>query len=247
MAYAALRSSLHDLHIKQPASKETQKITVEMLVELGFRSWQDLVGADETIIADRNLSAEVTALFLCIVEAADTKHAANRETDGRCLKVQRRNSMPSGSSESAGNVLAVIQREAKDGPSSLTIPGVGTTLTPAAGSRAIADAIRGGMCAKELVAHARVQTILASAPSVIPTAKSALKCWGLFADDVLAARGKHLPPTVAGLLAFSLIFRNAGTFSNYLAGLKLSCQLVGIDAGAIFCRPTYQKSKDSGG
>ena len=44
-------------------------------------------------------------------------------------------------------------------------------------------------------------------------------------------------------MAFSLLFRNVGTFRNYFAGLKLACHAVGIEADDVFSHPFIKRAK----
>jgi hypothetical protein len=81
--------------------------------------------------------------------------------------------------------------------------------------------------------HAWVQQAVASvvvnsAPSSVRPARSALRWYAEFADEVLGAKGVHLPPSPQGLAAWSLLFRRAETFSNYIGYLRLGCHILGL-------------------
>ena len=52
-----------------------------------------------------------------------------------------------------------------------------------------------------------------------------------------------MPPSVQNLVAFSCIFSNKGTFANYLGGLKLGCDLVGVDSGGVFDHALVKRAK----
>jgi hypothetical protein len=72
--------------------------------------------------------------------------------------------------------------------------------------------------------------IARSAAGSLSTAKSALRGWAAFADQVL---GEHLPPSARGLAAWSQCFRCSSTFSNYVSYLKLGCCVLGLDHGQV--------------
>ena len=45
-------------------------------------------------------------------------------------------------------------------------------------------------------------------------------------------RGKEFPPSVDGILAWSQLFRSAGTFGNYVSYVRLGCQILGVSDAA---------------
>jgi hypothetical protein len=82
----------------------------------------------------------------------------------------------------------------------------------------------------EWVRRARMDAIIGSAPLSIPSAISALRCWGAFADKALGANGDHFPPTIEGLLSWSRLFRCSRTFANYVAKVRLACHIADVSA-----------------
>ena len=69
-----------------------------------------------------------------------------------------------------------------------------------------------------------------------------MRAWGAFADGVLKLNGRHLPPTVEGLFAFSSMFRSVGTYTNYVGSVAFACELAGVSAAA--CRdPLLRRAK----
>jgi hypothetical protein len=54
-----------------------------------------------------------------------------------------------------------------------------------------------------------------------------------FAGKVLNLKGAEMPPTVEGVLAWSLLFRCPGTFQNYVGYLRLACQLARVSSLAL--------------
>ena len=73
---------------------------------------------------------------------------------------------------------------------------------------------------------------------------SVLKCWSQFAvHHKFAKEGAELPPTSAGLIAWSRMFSCSGTFGNYTSKLKLACELDGVSTKA----PKHDSLKRWGG
>ena len=89
---------------------------------------------------------------------------------------------------------------------------------------------------------ARTQALLGSCPRSIASFKSGLRCYMNFASDVLGMHGRELPPSVEGLLAWSGLFRCAETYSNYLAHVRLGCELVGASSAALD-HPSIRRAK----
>ena len=83
------------------------------------------------------------------------------------------------------------------------------------------------------VDQAMQDVVVRSAPGSLASAKSALRGWAAFADQVLEANGRHLPPTTKGLAAWSQCFRRADTFGNYVAYVKLGCHMLGLSTDEV--------------
>ena len=62
--------------------------------------------------------------------------------------------------------------------------------------------------------------------------KSGMRCWFAFARNVLGVKGPVFPPTQAGILAWSNVFRCKATFSNYLGYVRTGCLIVGVETDA---------------
>ena len=92
----------------------------------------------------------------------------------------------------------------------------------------------------EWVADARVKAILGSCSKTLPSVRSGILCYIAFADE-LAAPGKvqnYFPPRVDTLVAWSLMFRCEGTWSNYLGYVRTACMLTFASTQAscvLFC------------
>ena len=78
------------------------------------------------------------------------------------------------------------------------------------------------------LAAARTNAILGSCPKSLKSLISGLRCWFCFAQQELRLTGRELPPTVDGLLQFSVLFRCKGTFRNYVGYIRTACELVGF-------------------
>jgi hypothetical protein len=105
-------------------------------------------------------------------------------------------------------------------------------LGPKKAAAALATAIARGADAADWVERARTEAVVLSAPHSLKSAQSALRAWGDFADRVLGAKGRHLPPTEAGLVAWSRLFRRSGTYANYVGYIALACDIMGVSADA---------------
>ena len=76
--------------------------------------------------------------------------------------------------------------------------------------------------------------LLESAGASLRTVESALRCWAAFAEGVLGVGASHLPPTTAGLVLFSRIFRNAQTYANYVSAIRMACQVAGLSTQGLY-------------
>lgn len=74
--------------------------------------------------------------------------------------------------------------------------------------------------------EARLAAILGSCPKSIERSKCGMRCWIAFARHFLGITGSVWPPTEEGLLAWSNLFRDSRTFSNYLGYLRTGCLVV---------------------
>ena len=92
------------------------------------------------------------------------------------------------------------------------------------------------------IEQARVQALIGSCPRSLPSVLSGMRCWFAFAQRVLKLQGQELPPPLQGLLAWSTLFRHEGTFANYLAHVRLACQLVGAST-AVFSDAALKRAK----
>ena len=108
------------------------------------------------------------------------------------------------------------------------LAGVGRDMGPQKAALVLAQAKGQGLDMGAYIKVARVEAMLQSCPKSLASHASALRCWALFSDTVLGANGRHLPPSVEGLVAWSTTFRTANVFGNYLAGVRFACQLADI-------------------
>ena len=106
------------------------------------------------------------------------------------------------------------------------------TLGPRKAAEALVADVAKGLDAEVWVAKARAEAVVLSAPHSLQSMRSGLRAWGHFADRVLGAGGRHLPPTEAGLVAWSRLFRCAGTYSNYVSYVGMACDIAGVSAAA---------------
>jgi len=71
-----------------------------------------------------------------------------------------------------------------------------------------------------------------------------MRFWAWFALNVLQISGDVLPPSLDGLLQWSRLFRNRGTFGNYLSYVKLACEIQGAPV-SVFAHPSLARAKES--
>ena len=84
----------------------------------------------------------------------------------------------------------------------------------------------------EWVASAKVAALTGSCPRSLGSVKCGVAAWCAFARQILGRGGHELPPTLDGLLAWSVTFRCSGTFSNYVSYVKLACLACGLNTDA---------------
>jgi hypothetical protein len=168
------------------------------------------------------LAADMAALAARAIKCATLQGTARREMPQKSSRCER--------DQNARAAVAQIVQAQKQEPNSAA-PGmqdVGKHMTPMQGVRAVLGVIEAGADTRQLVEKWRVETVLQSAPGSLARFASGLRCWAAFADGVLRARGRHLPPSAQGLVAWSRIFRNPGTFMNYVGSLRFGCDLANL-------------------
>ena len=73
--------------------------------------------------------------------------------------------------------------------------------------------------------------------------KAGLRCWFAFSVAVLHVRAdRALPPSVRGLVSWSLVFKCAGTFANYVSHVKIGCLLAGVPID-VFEHPVVKRAR----
>ena len=105
-------------------------------------------------------------------------------------------------------------------------------LGPRKAAEALAASLLSSDDAGAWVKRARTEAVVLSAPHSLRSVQSGVRAWGHFADRVLRAGGRHLPPSPEGLAAWSRLFRRAGTFANYVGYVALACDIAGVSAEA---------------
>jgi len=111
------------------------------------------------------------------------------------------------------------------------IAGVGNYV-PRHAARLVQEAFTGQLTA-EWAEKARVTALLGICPRSHTSFISGYMCWMGFAGNVLNLKGYEMPPTLEGVLAWSVLFRCPGTFQNYVGYLRLACQLARVSTLAL--------------
>ena len=110
---------------------------------------------------------------------------------------------------------------------------IGTTVGPTSAIKRLRDELRCDEDRSRWVAKARVEALVGGCQKSLPSVKSGLRCYMAFASTVLRKPRRSLPPSVDDLLAWSMTFRCAETFSNYLGHIRLGCLLAGVATDAL--------------
>ena len=94
----------------------------------------------------------------------------------------------------------------------------GAKLKPRTSIEHLSRQFEEGFDRQDWIGRARIAALLGACPKSKASFKSGVRCYIAFAMQVLAkCREEVLPPSVDDLLAWSMVFRCADTFSNYLA------------------------------
>ena len=65
--------------------------------------------------------------------------------------------------------------------------------------------------------------------STIESTISGVRCWAAFANEIIGVpEGKELPPSTAGLVAWSRVFRCKNTFQKYVGKVRVACLLAEV-------------------
>ena len=94
------------------------------------------------------------------------------------------------------------------------------------------------------LANARVAALMGSIPRSQKSFLSGMRSYLTFAGLFGCSAGRELPPSVKVLLAWSELFRCAGTFANYLGHVRLGCQLMEVSGDAA-SDPAMKRAKSS--
>ena len=89
---------------------------------------------------------------------------------------------------------------------------------------------------------ARVEAVVGSCKKSLPSAKSGMRAWITFFRDLLGKTGSSFPPELDDLLAWSRLFQHEGTFCNYVAYVRLGCEIVGAPID-VFGHPSVKRAK----
>lgn len=185
----------------------------------GFEFVEDLGGLNEHIISELDVSPEDSVFLQRVAAGVSAKASAAR------------------SSKRAANVevpllpVPVLQR-VEDGVRNKRCATEVAGLGPTQALKRLTGAFSEGASKVEWLEQARLQALLGSCPHSHKSFQSGLRCYVAFAVKVLGLPGRELPPTIASLLAWSTLFRCAGTFSNYVGHVKLACQIAQVSTAA---------------
>ena len=191
--------------------------------------------------------AEVDLFFISPAERALASKMIHRalvvtsSSRSNELEVETINPAAKGSRAQRQSAVALVDRltpdemlrqggALEDGARDMNLVGLGTTLKPSEAVRALAVAKTRGCNVSGLLAdqvdRLKAHSTLASLPSV----RSGVRNWHLFATLVLGyEEGCTLPPRESkDVIAWAASFRNCGTASNYVGYVKWCCIYTGL-------------------
>ena len=91
---------------------------------------------------------------------------------------------------------------------------------------------------------ARLEAIIGSCRRCLPSVKSGNSCYFAFVRAVCGQSVRLFPPRFEWLQSWAMLFRNAGTFSNYLGYVKTGCLIANADT-SVFDHPAIARAKMS--
>ena len=225
--FNALKASLNCLRVRRSVEKEVRDEALRTLADVGIRSWQDLLGLDDGILAGRRLTSAARTLCVELIDAANEQAARANCPSVRPAKLQRTNSVSQSCIPAAPPCPFLILSKAES-------PGARVNLCvgPSSACKQLAVSCSTTVERRAWLEGARVTAILGSSPHSLSSIRSGLRCWYSFAQCVLQKHRSELPPSTNDLLAWSTLFRCGATFSNYLNYVRIGCHLVGVSSEA---------------
>ena len=107
------------------------------------------------------------------------------------------------------------------------------TAGPQATLKAFCKAVPTAQARSDWLREAYSNALLGSCPRSVASVRSGIRCWLAFAREVLGLdQERALPPSVRGLVAWSMQFRCAGTYSSYLCHVRFGTLLAGASTCA---------------
>ena len=117
------------------------------------------------------------------------------------------------------------------------------TQGPSAACRDVAESFTSDWHRKLWLEQARVESLCNSTARSTGSTRSALSCWMTFARSCVGVSpGAELPPSLDGLIAWGRLFRNKGTYGNYVSRLRLACEIAGVST-CVFDSPAIARAK----
>ena len=119
----------------------------------------------------------------------------------------------------------------------------GASTGPRAAVSDLQAALRSERERQEWVDSVWNAAVLGNNLSTRASIKAGLRCWFAFSCTVLRVPAdRALPPSVRGLVSWSLAFKCAGTFANYVSHVKVGCLLANVPIG-VFDHPVVKRAK----
>jgi len=207
---------------------------VRFLLDEEFDSVRDLAGAS-------NVSKFKGASDLEPADLLFLQKVVNVETAMHKSHLRKR-ILPSGSVDtplqaaSIGSIIAQVMPRAK-------AKCAGTKIGPMRTLQKLDEVLVDQEAKNKWLATARVDALIGASQGSIGSVKSGVKGYLNFALKVLGkCEADATPPSVDDLLAWSMLFRHPGTFSNYLGYVKLGCMLA-RKSTSVFDDPAVKRAK----
>ena len=115
---------------------------------------------------------------------------------------------------------------------------------PQAAGALLVNNLKRGLDRQEWIERARNVATVGSGPKSHPSIISGLRFWVFFAIRVLNLRADLLPPSLEGLLAWSRLVRNKGTFCRCVSYIKLRCGILNLSV-MVFAHPSLARAKEA--
>ena len=169
------------------------------------------------------LQVDMSAIFACAQQAVDRVNLTRKRRRLTCANID------------VATIADILPRPVRSG---VKVP----SCRPAQALKWLNSSLATDWERLVWLESARIEAILGSCPKSLPSVVAGIRAWLSFAAEILRAGGQAFPPTLSGLLAWSLLFRSEHTFANYLGYARVGCALVNKPCH-VFDDPVLRRAK----